>query len=305
MRITLPAQQPPRPRNQLTDLVTRFEVEVCRDNCERSFEPPPDGQPVRLEQDPRLPAEGHAMMLAGLLGALLLAAAPEAPKRPPRSALPESASKKKARPKTEAPAAKAPVAAPEAPAAPLSVPGADGAPVRVERRLLLKKDKFFATGGLSYLSRGDYYTNPGLTVSGTFYPTEVDGIEFRGAVFISSLSPAGIEVFERTGLVPDAHRPIALVAAGWRRTLGYGKVLVGGETGRVVHFDVQGTGHLGLTVTDRGLSPSLLVGPGVLMRFTPSIHAQLDVPLAVALEQRSRGFLSLGMLPTLTVGVVL
>jgi len=244
------------------------------------------------------------MMLAGLLGALLLAAAPAAPKAPS----PKAPSKKKPKPKTEAPAAKAPPAAPatpQAPAAPLSVPGADGAPVRVERRLLLKKDKFFATGGLGYLSRGDYYTNPGLTVSGTFYPTEVDGIEFKGAVFISSLSPAGLEVFERTGLVPDAHRPIALVAAGWRRTLGYGKVLVGGETGRVVHFDVQGTGHLGLTVTDRGVSPSLLVGPGVLMRFTPSIHAQLDVPLAVALEQRSRGFLSLGMLPTLTVGVVL
>jgi len=52
MRITLPAQQPPRPRNQLTDMVTRFEVEVCRDNCERTFEPPPDGQPVVWNKTP-------------------------------------------------------------------------------------------------------------------------------------------------------------------------------------------------------------------------------------------------------------
>jgi hypothetical protein len=238
------------------------------------------------------------MMLPGLLGALLLAVAPAAQKAP---------SKKKPKAKTEAtaPAAPATPTTPEASAAPVAVPGADGAPVRVERRLLLKKDKFFATGGLGYLSRGDYYTNPGLTVSGTFYPTELDGVEVKGALFLSSLSPAGLEVFERTGLVPDAHRPIALLALGWRRTLGYGKVLVGAETGRVLHFDVQATGHLGVTVTDRGLSPSALVGPGLLMRFTPSIHAQLDVPLAVALEQRSRGLLSLGVLPTLTVGVVL
>lgn len=223
------------------------------------------------------------MMLPGLLGALLLAAAPAAQKAPPKS----------------------PTEAPAAPAAPVGVPGAEGEPVRVERRLLLKKDHFFATGGLGYLSRGDYYSNPGLTLSGTFYATELDGVEFKAALFLSSLSPAGIEVFERTGLVPDAHRPIALLAAGWRRTLGYGKVLIGAETGRVVHFDVQAAGHLGLTFTDRGLSPSLLVGPGLLMRFSPSIHAQLDVPLAASLEQRSRGIFSLGVLPTLTVGVVL
>ncbi len=52
MLITLPPQQPPRPRNQLTDLVTRFEVEVCRKNCERTFEPPPDGQPVLWNKTP-------------------------------------------------------------------------------------------------------------------------------------------------------------------------------------------------------------------------------------------------------------
>jgi hypothetical protein len=244
------------------------------------------------------------MMLPGLLGALLLAAAPadqKAPKPKAKTAARPKA-KTEAKPKPEAtPKAETPAAL----AAPVSVPGADGAPVRVERRLLLKKDHFFATGGLGYLSRGDYYSNPGLTLSGTFYPTELDGVEFKGALFISSLSPAGIEVFERTGLVPDAHRPIAMLAAGYRRTLGYGKVLVGAETGRVVHFDIQAAAHLGLTFTDRGLSPSVLLGPGVLMRFTPSIHAQLDVPLAAALEQRSRGIFSLGVLPTLTVGVVL
>jgi hypothetical protein len=47
-----PQQQPPRPRNQLQDMVTRFEVEVCRDHCERSFESPPDGAPVLWNKTP-------------------------------------------------------------------------------------------------------------------------------------------------------------------------------------------------------------------------------------------------------------
>jgi hypothetical protein len=52
MRVTVPPQQPPRPRNQLQDMVTRFEVEVCRKNCERTFEPPPDGQPLVWNKTP-------------------------------------------------------------------------------------------------------------------------------------------------------------------------------------------------------------------------------------------------------------
>jgi hypothetical protein len=186
-----------------------------------------------------------------------------------------------------------------------SIPGAEGEPVRVERRLLLKKGRIYATGGLGYLSRGDYYTNPGLFASGSWYPVETDGVELKLALFFSWLGPAGTEVFERTGLLPDAHRPVGLLATGWRHTLGYGKVLVDPSSSQVVHFDVQATAHLGLTFTDRGVSPSVMAGPGVLMRITPRVHAQLDVPLVVSIEQRSRGLLSLGVLPILTLGTVL
>lgn len=210
------------------------------------------------------------MMLAGLLGALL-AATPAA-----------------------LPAADAP-----------STPGAEGEPVRVERRLLLKKGHVFATGGLGYLSRGDYYSNPGLFASGSWYPVEDGGVELKLALFLSSLGPAGTEVFERTGLVPDAHRPVALLAAGGRYSLGYGKVLVDSSASKVWHFDVQAAGHLGLTFTDRGVSPTLMLGPGLLMRLSPRLHAQLDVPLVVSIEQRSRGSLAMGVQPTLTLGVVL
>jgi len=184
-----------------------------------------------------------------------------------------------------------------------AIPGTEGEPVRVERRLLLKRGHVFTTGGLGYLSRGDYYTNPGLVASGSWYPVESGGVELKLALFISSLGAAGTEVFERTGLVPDAHRPVAMLAAGWRQTLGYGKVLVG-ESG-LVHFDFQLAGHMGFLVTDRGVSPSPMGGPGVLMRLGPRFHAQLDVPVVLSFEQRSRGLLSLGVLPTLTLGVVL
>jgi hypothetical protein len=207
------------------------------------------------------------MMLAGLLGSLL-AAAPAA-------------------------------------SAPASIPGAEGEPVRVERRLLLKKGHVFVTGGLGYLSRGDYYTSPGLHASGSWYPIEDGGLELKLGLFLSWLGPAGTEVFERTGLVPDAHRPVALLAPGWRQSLGYGKVLVGSADNKVVHFDVQATGHLGLTFTDRGVSPSVLLGPGLILRFTPRLHAQLDVPIVMSIEQRSRGSFSLGLLPTFTLGAVL
>jgi len=183
------------------------------------------------------------------------------------------------------------------------IPGTEGTPVRVERRLLIKQGHVFATGGLGYLSRGDYYNNPGLFLSGSWYPMEMGGPELKLALFLSSLGAAGIEVFERTGLVPDAHRPVALLAAGWRQTLGYGKVLVG--TGALVHFDVQAAAHLGFTFTDRGVSPSPMLGPGLLVRLSPRVHAQLDVPLVVTFEKRSRGLVSLGVLPTLTFGVVL
>jgi hypothetical protein len=188
-------------------------------------------------------------------------------------------------------------------AEPVPLPGTEGVPVRVERRLLLKSGHVFVTGGLTYLARGDYYLNPGLVAAASWYPIESGGLELKLGLFVSTLGSAGTEVFDRTGLVPDAHRPVAMAAAGWRQTLGYGKVLVG--EGHLVHFDVQLAGHLGFTFTDRGVSPSPMAGPGLLLRLTPSLHAQLDVPVVLTFEQRSQGLLSLGVQPTLTLGVVL
>jgi hypothetical protein len=186
-----------------------------------------------------------------------------------------------------------------------TVPGLDGPPVRVERRALVKVKKVFLTGGLSYLSRGDYYTSPGLTGNFTYYPLEQHGLEFNLNLFLSFISPGAIEIFSRTGLVPDAQRPVAQLNLGYRYTFGYGKAVVGPSLSGLIHFDVQAAGHLGLTITDRAANPTLGLGPALVVRFSKLWVMQLDVPLQFALEGRARSFFTLGVSPRLAMGVML
>jgi hypothetical protein len=225
-------------------------------------------------------------------------AAPDAPPSAAAAAVPASGA---------APAAPAvPVVAKAAalPPPPVVPPGADGVPVKVERRRLLKQGHTFLTFGPTYFARGDYYRNPGLSAAASYYPQEWGGLELKLALFFSSLTSAGSEVFERTGFVPDAHKPAFLAAAGWRQSVGYGKALVGSSLTHLVHFDLQLAGHLGLTFTDKAANPTLALGPGLLVR-TQTLFLQLDAPLVGSLESRSRGSVSLGVLPTLTLGIQL
>jgi hypothetical protein len=197
----------------------------------------------------------------------------------------------------------APVPAP-APAPPLS-PGLDGVPVRVERRLLVKNGHFFFTLGADYFIRGDYYVNPGLLASASFYATERDGFDIKLGAFLSFMSPAADVVFRSVGLVPDAQRPLGLLVVGYRRSVGYGKVLLTGAMDSLVHFDVQLAGHVGMIITDRMASPAVSVAPGLLMRFSDRWFAQLDVEVYASYETRQSAPLVFGILPTLMAGVVL
>ncbi|TMA25632.1 MAG: hypothetical protein E6J78_16905 [Deltaproteobacteria bacterium] len=184
----------------------------------------------------------------------------------------------------------------------LAAGAATAEPVRVERRVLIKEKRWFVSGGFAWLERGDYYLNPGFALSASYYPTEEGGPEIRVAGFVSRLSAAGDEVFKLTGLMPDSHRPISLVTAGWRQSLSYGKLAIGSS---VLHFDLQGALHGGALVTDRSVAPALSASGGALMRITARIHAQLDLGLLASYERRSRASIAVGFLPLLSIGVAL
>jgi len=188
---------------------------------------------------------------------------------------------------------------------PPASPGLEGTPIRVERRLLVKTNHFFITLGADYFIRGDYYVNPGLLASASYYFSELEGVDARLGLFISFLSPAANEVFRSVGLIPDAFRPIGLLVGGYRRSIGYGKVMLNGAADTLLHFDVQVAGHAGLVFTDRMVSPALAVAPAVLVRFSDRWFVQLDVELYASYEARQAGPVAFGILPTLLAGVVL
>jgi len=174
------------------------------------------------------------------------------------------------------------------------------AQVRVEPRLFVKDHHIFVSGGATWLERGDYYNSPGAAFSGAYYLRESDALEVRAVLFASWLGSSGDQVVRQTGLVPDAHKPVSLLAAGWRHSLTYGKVALAGS---VLHFDVQGGADLGTLITDRAFTPAACGFFGVVARFGDRLYGQLDLGLLSTLEQRSTQVLTVGFLPLLTLGV--
>ncbi|HVE83407.1 MAG TPA: hypothetical protein VND93_11190 [Myxococcales bacterium] len=186
-----------------------------------------------------------------------------------------------------------------------STPGLEGVPVRVERRLLVKSGHFFLTGGADYFIRGDYYISPGILASGSYYLSESSGVDVKLGAFISFLSPPAEVVLRSVGLLPDAQKPLGLLVAGYRHSVGYGKVMLSGAPESLLHFDLQLAAHAGLVFTDRMASPAVAVAPAVLVRFTPQVFIQVDVELYASYEARQSGPLAVGILPTVTAGWVI
>jgi len=181
----------------------------------------------------------------------------------------------------------------------LIAPAALAQQVRVEPRLFVKDRHYFLSGGLTWLERGDYYNSPGAVFSGAYYLRESDAVEVRAALFASWLGSSGSQVMNSTGLAPDSHRPVSLIAAGWRHTVTYGKVAFADS---VVHFDVQGGGDLGTLITDRAMTPAACGFFGVVARLRERLYAQLDLTVVGSLEQRSSSVFAVGFLPVLTLG---
>jgi hypothetical protein len=181
----------------------------------------------------------------------------------------------------------------------LIAPAALAQQVRIEPRLFVKGHHYFLSGGLTWLERGDYYNSPGAVFSGAYYLRESDAVEVRAAVFASWLGASGSQVVSSTGLVPDAHQPVSLIAAGWRHSLTYGKVALGAS---VVHFDVQGGGDLGTLVTNQAMTPAACGFLGIVARIREHLYGQLDFTLVGSIEHRSSSVFAVGFLPVLTIG---
>jgi hypothetical protein len=184
----------------------------------------------------------------------------------------------------------------------LCAAGARAQAVRVEPRLFVKQGHFFTSFGGTWLERGDYWLNPGLSFSAAYYPTESGGAEVRALWFFSSLSDSARQIGTATGFVPDARKPEVLALAGWRQSLTYGKVALAGEA---VHFDLQGALHAGGLFTDRGLAPAVSASTGILARLNRWVFLQLDLGLLLSFEQRQRAGASLGFFPLLSAGAEL
>ena len=174
--------------------------------------------------------------------------------------------------------------------------------VRVEPRLFVKQGHVFTSFGGTWLERGDYWLNPGVSFTATYYPSESGGPEARLLWFFSSLNDSAQRVAAATGFVPDARAPQALLLAGWRQSLTYGKVALAGEA---IHFDLQGALHGGGLFTDRGLAPAVGASAGILARLNRWVFLQLDVGMLLSFEQRQRGGAALGLLPVLSAGAEL
>jgi hypothetical protein len=172
--------------------------------------------------------------------------------------------------------------------------------IRVEPRLFVKQGRIFTSFGLTYLERGDYWVSPGIALSATYYPSERGGPDARLVWFFSSLSGSAQQVATSTGFVPDARQPNALALVGWRQSLTYGKVALGGSA---LHFDVQGSAHGGGLFTDRGVAPAVSAAAGIAGRLGSHLFAQIDLGLLLSFEQRQRGGAALGFLPVFSFGV--
>ncbi len=177
------------------------------------------------------------------------------------------------------------------------------AQTRVEPRLLIKEHHVFASGGLTWLERGDYYDSPGLIAQLSYYPIEQGGLDLQLSGLFSFLSTSGQEVFRVNGLVPDAHMPQGLILAGWRHTLAYGKAAIGAQ---IFHFDLQGAAHVGTLITDRAWTPALSVSGGLLVRMSERFFGQLDLGILTNYESRQQSSpVNFGFLPLLSIGVEL
>lgn len=172
----------------------------------------------------------------------------------------------------------------------------------VERRRFTKEGRVLVRSGFSYLSRGDFYTNPGLTLEGAWYPLEYLGVDIVSAtLFFSSLGQTATRLREETGLLPDAQRPRARITTGARFSFAYGKLLVE-RLGTVLHFDASVSLHAGAMVTDE--TTNFVADAGLQVQVLAFSHllVWVDGTWMVGNEARANSSVASGLMGTAGVG---
>ena len=175
-------------------------------------------------------------------------------------------------------------------------------PARVERRMVEKAGRIELSLGGAYLLRGDFYRNPGLQMTLGYWVREPLALELQVASYFASESDEARAVREETGFLPDSRRERATVALGARWSFAYGKALLGS---RVLRFDPQLFAHAGVHFTDGQPGPLGDFGFALAAWPTGRVRLALDLGLVVEGERRSSWVAVLGLLPTLSLGVLL
>lgn len=176
---------------------------------------------------------------------------------------------------------------------------------RVERRFFEKTDHVIVRTGFSYLSRGDFYTNPGVALDVSWYPLEFVAFDVvSSTIFFSQLNSTAAELRRNFGILPDSQQPYARVTTGGRFAFAYGKILVE-ELGAVVHLDASIGLHLGALITDEapnfGGDVGLSFQAAVLERFV----VWFDFSWFASFEQRTSTNIAAGPMATIGLGLVL
>jgi hypothetical protein len=177
--------------------------------------------------------------------------------------------------------------------------------LRVQARYAQKARQVVLFGGVEYLSRGDYYINPGARVGLGYYILEPLALELQVSHYWSSLNGEAARIKDNFGLIPDSHAPEWLGLVGARYSIGYGKLMVGGF-GKAIHFEPQAFLHVGGHAYDGDVGFSSDAGLGLLIFLTPHAFTRVDVSLVFEREERSGKAISIwGALPALSVGGLL
>jgi len=171
----------------------------------------------------------------------------------------------------------------------------------IQDRFAVKTQSVYGHGILTTHLRNDFYDSWGVGADVGFYFSESLGAELRGLYVATSLGEEAKGIQEKTGLTPDARPQQALIQAGVRWSLGYGKVQF--LESWVVYFDPQLVLHGGVALAEVRVLPTLSTGLSFLTHWQWGIQAKLDLNLTWQSEQRDRGrVLSMGFMPILGVG---